>query len=134
MEIKLEENKERRRFLRVPFETNVMVKDLSEGTVLRDLDSKDISMKGIYCFTDSPLEPETPCAVELQLTGTSSELWLRIDGKVVRKDESGMAIVFGSMDLDAFIHLKNILYYNSGDPDRIDEEIVKYQLNFDSAS
>ena len=132
MEIRLENNKEgreRRRFLRVPFEATVVVKNLSEGTILKDLDTKDISMKGIYCLTDSPFEPETPCAVELQLTGTSTELWFRIDGKVARKDKGGMAIIFDSMDLDAFIHLKNILYYNSGDPDRIDKEIVKYQLN-----
>ena len=131
MELRIEDNQERRRFLRVPFETSVTVKSLSSGKVLRGLASKDISMKGIYCFTDEPFEKDSPCTVELQLTGTSSELWLRIDGKVVRTDSTGMAIIFDSMDLDAFIHLKNILYYNSGEPDRIDQEIIRHQLDFD---
>ena len=133
MVIRIAENGERRRFSRVPFETRVVVKNLSDGAILRNLDSRDISMKGMYCFTGRPFEPGTPCGVELQLTGTSSELWLRIEGKVARKDKCGMAVVFDSMDLDAFIHLKNVLYYNSGDPESIEREIIKYKPRFGSA-
>jgi len=126
--IVFDEQKDRRRFLRVPFEANVTVKNLIDGTIQRKLDSKDISMKGIYCITDSPFPVDTPCVVELLLTGTSSELWLRMEGHVVRTDDLGMAIIFDNMDLDAFIHLKNILYYNSGDPDRIDKELVLHNI------
>ncbi len=128
MTIVFDEQKDRRRFLRVPFEANVTVKNLIDGTIQRKLDSKDISMKGIYCITDSPFPVDTPCVVELLLTGTSSELWLRMEGHVVRTDDLGMAIIFDNMDLDAFIHLKNILYYNSGDPDRIDKELVLHNI------
>jgi len=124
----LNEQRDRRRFLRVPFEATVTVKNLSDGTILENLDSKDISMKGIYCLTDTPFKVDTPCVVELLLTGTSSELWIRIEGHVVRSEDSGMAIIFDNMDLDAFIHLKNILYYNSGDPERIDKELVLHNI------
>ena len=117
------ERQERRRFLRVPFETELVVRNLETGEEIRSLRSKDISLKGIYCFTSHPFPSGTPCSIDLRLTGTSSMLWLHIEGQVVRKDASGMALSFDAMDIDVFIHLKNILYYNSGDPDRIDQEI-----------
>jgi len=123
------ENTERRRFLRVPFETETVIRDLESGRVTSSVQSKNISLKGMYCFTKEPFAPDTPCSIELRLTGTSSKLWLNIKGHVVRNDEYGMAISFDSMDLDVFIHLKNILYYNSGDPDRIDQEVKQFNVN-----
>lgn len=118
---------ERRNYLRVPFATETKVTDLESGKVITAGLSKDVSLKGMYCFTDEPFPPGTPCAIELRLTGTSSKLWLHLEGRVIRKDAKGMAVSFDSMDLDVFIHLKNILYYNSGDPEKIDQEVKRYQ-------
>ncbi|RUM87903.1 MAG: PilZ domain-containing protein [Thermodesulfatator sp.] len=114
---------ERRKNLRVPFETQLFVRNLGNGTEIKAEGTRDLSMKGLFCFCKTPLPEETPVVVRLVLTGTSSELSLRIEGHVVRREEQGMAIFFDSMDLDAFIHLKNILYFNSGDPERIDKEL-----------
>ncbi len=118
-------NTERRRFLRVPFETEIIIQNLDTGKVIESVHSRDISLKGIYCFTENPFPEGTLCSIQLHLTGTSSLLWLELQGRVQRTDAQGMALSFDAMDLDVFIHLKNILYYNSGDPDRIDEEIKK---------
>jgi hypothetical protein len=49
---------------------------------------------------------------------------LRITALVARADGERMAVQFQEMDLDSIFHLKNILYYNSGDPDRIDRELL----------
>ncbi len=117
---------ERRKTLRVPFETEITVQSLGNGTVVKTRGTRDISMKGVYCSCRKPLPVGTPVIVHLLLTGTSSELKLRIEGRVVRAEEGGMAIFFDSMDIDAFIHLKNILYFNSGDPERIDREISEF--------
>ncbi len=114
---------ERRKNLRVPFETQLTVRSLGNGGEIKAESTRDISMKGIYCTCENPLPQGTPVVVHLMLTGTSSELKLRIEGRVVRSEEQGMAIFFDAMDIDAFIHLKNILYFNSGDPERIDREI-----------
>jgi hypothetical protein len=113
---------ERRQNLRVPFVTEVNITALDgSGRVSTEM-SKDISMKGIYCFTENPLPQGTRCLIEIVLTGTSTELKIRIEGHVVRTEPGGMALFFDALDLDAFIHLKNVLYYNSGDPERIDRE------------
>ncbi len=118
---------ERRRNVRVIFRSSVSVTEVDEagrkGRTVASDETRDISLKGVYVPTDEPLDPGTGCLVELRLMGESSELILRIQGQVVRTDDSGMAITFSRMDIDALIHLKNILYYNSGDPERIDAEL-----------
>ena len=108
----------------MPFETELSVCSLENGTEIQADRTRDISMKGLYCTCRRHLPEGSPVTVKLVLTGTSSELKLRIEGHVVRRDEDGMAIFFDSMGLDAFIHLKNILYFNSGDPEKIDREIA----------
>lgn len=117
---------ERRNNLRVPFETEISVCSLGNGTEVQAERTRDISMKGLYCVCSSPMPEGTPVMVQLVLTGTSSELKLRIEGHVVRHEEDGMAIFFDSMGLDTFINLKNILYFNSGDPEKIDGEISDF--------
>ncbi len=115
---------ERRRNLRVLFNASTRVTAVGgEKTVSAD-DTRDISLKGLYVVTHSVIPAGTECLVELVLSGESTDLKLRIQGEVVRTDEEGMGIRFNSMDIDALIHLKNILYYNSGDPDRIDREFA----------
>ena len=45
-------------------------------------------------------------------------------GEVVRVDPGGLALHFTEIDADSFYHLKNIIYYNSKDPDLIDLELI----------
>ncbi len=119
--------RERRKNVRVIFRSSVSVTEVDEagrkGRTVVSEETRDISLKGVYVPTDEPLDPGTECLVELRLLGESSELILRMHGQVVRTDDSGMAVTFSRMDIDALIHLKNILYYNSGDPERIDAEL-----------
>ncbi len=81
-------------------------------------------MKGLYCVSDEVLPEGTRCHVEMVLSGTSSELRLRFTGMVVRTGQDGMGIEFEQMDPDSFFHLRNVLYYNTGDPERINREIL----------
>ena len=116
---------ERRKNIRVIFRTSVSIAEAGDnGRIIESEDTRDISLKGIYVLASSPLPAGTQCNVILRLSGSSSELSLMIDGEVVRNDSEGMAIRFRQMDIDALIHLKNILYYNSGDTDRVDAELA----------
>ncbi len=117
--------REKRQNLRVVFRVECTVEPMVEGLEPFKADStRDISLKGLYVETAKRLPVDTPCTLRLRLSGTTSELILTIKAKVVRTDGQGMAFLFESIDIDSFFHLKNILYYNSGDPARIDEEIV----------
>jgi hypothetical protein len=65
----------------------------------------------------------TPCDIEILLTGTSTRLALTIKGIITRQDASGLGIAFDSMDLDSYVHLKNIVFYNASDPEDIEKEM-----------
>ena len=65
----------------------------------------------------------TPCDIEILLTGTSTRLALSIKGIIACQDASGLGIAFDSVDVDTFIHLKNIVMYNASDSDVIEKEI-----------
>lgn len=116
------EPQERRKKTRVHFATLVTVKtDTSE--IVTDANSEDISMKGVFVRTDQEIPVGTPCDMEILLTGTSRRLALNIKGVITRQDSSGLGIAFDSMDLDSYVHLKNILLYNASDSEEIRREM-----------
>ncbi len=124
----MENVQERRRNLRVSFKTSVCIRPLHHDVpaIMSD-HTRDISLRGLYCYTKEKLPVGTPCEVELRLSGSSSDLKLFMQADVVRSDEKGLALQFNEVDLDSMIHLKNILYYNSGEPDKIDQELASQE-------
>ena len=120
-------NTEQRKHIRVPFKTVAYLWSLKQDAKeIRCDQTRDISLKGLYCYSDIKFSTGTPCELELHLTSTSSKLVLFFKGRVVRTDEKGMGIRFEEMDLDSFLLLKNILNYNTGDPEQIDRELTGY--------
>ena len=118
---------EQRKYIRVPFKAVACLWSLKQDAKeIRCDQTRDISLKGLYCYSDTKFSAETPCELELHLTGTSSKLVLFFKGQVVRADEKGMGIRFEEIDLDSFFLLKNILNYNTGDPEQIDRELTGY--------
>jgi hypothetical protein len=118
---------EQRKYIRVPFKIAACLWSLKQDAKeIRCDQTRDISLKGIYCYSDIKLSAGTPCEVELYLTDTSSKLVLFLKGRIARTDEEGMGIKFEEMDLDSFFLLKNILNYNTGDPEQIDRELTGY--------
>ena len=115
---------DRRKNVRVPFSTTVRVREKGgDGREVISDDTRDISLKGMYCVTATPLPEGTECEVALRLSGESSALFLFMDAVVARSTPDGMGVKFTSIDIDSFYHLKNILYYNSGAPEEINKEI-----------
>jgi hypothetical protein len=120
----------RRRRTRVPFETRVRF--MIQGEALVSSDSKDLSLTGVYFVTAVRPEKGTTGEVEITLGRSKRPLTLRFKGAVVRLDETGIGVRFLEMDPAAFAHLKNILYYNTGDPEAIDAEIIHQPFDFES--
>ena len=113
---------EKRKRTRVHFETQVIIKT-DKAQIVAEANSEDISIKGIFVNTEKKIPVGTPCDLEILLTGTSTRLALTIKGIVTRQDASGLGIAFDSMDLDSYVHLKNIILYNASDPDDIKKEM-----------
>jgi hypothetical protein len=109
---------DRRKKLRVDFKTNIILKtDQSEIHI--EGSSKDLSLKGIFVHTREEAVLGTKCQIEVNLTGMTEPLSLCMQGKIIRKDLNGIAVEFDSMDLDSYTHLKNLVRYNTADPDDV---------------
>lgn len=112
-------NRNRRQHSRVLFETMI---DLElPGRRFENCKARDLSLKGVFVQGAAGQEGEQG-EVRLHLTGASSDLVLKMKGEVVRTEPGGLALRFLEMDLDSFTHLKNIIYYNSENPDALDQE------------
>ena len=113
---------EKRKNRRVHFE---VVATVLSGPISINGTVDNLSMKGMFLNTGEKLSGGGPVEVSINLSGASSVLSVRLKGRVVRQTEAGIAIEFQEMDLDSFIHLRNIVANNSDDPDTVYEEYYK---------
>ncbi|MCF6247315.1 MAG: PilZ domain-containing protein [Desulfobacula sp.] len=109
-------NDERRKYSRVTFATEILIHLEAEGKIVKvQGNSRDLSLKGLFIGTDEVFSTGTKCEIRICLTGGIDKIELQINGRVVRVSKNGMGIVFDSMDVDSYSHLKNIVQYNSTD-------------------
>lgn len=118
----------KRRNTRVPFQVIVSLDFPSQSHAA--CKTADLSLKGVFVLGVTGHLPGEHCLVSLGLAGSTDQLSLKMKGTVVRVTADGLGLHFYEMDLDSFAHLKNILYYNSPDPDTLDEELAAQLESF----
>jgi hypothetical protein len=112
---------ERRKNTRVAFQTTT---DLSFANKnYRQCETENLSLKGMSVKGITGHASGETCDVSLALSGSSSKLVLEMKGEIVRVEKNAIALHFTDIDLDSFYHLKNIVYYNADDPDKIASEV-----------
>jgi hypothetical protein len=114
---------EKRNFARIPFQTKAIVRS-KDATVIGIVEN--LSLDGIFLKTPEKLRLNRIIKIELLFTGTSSQLSILLDGKIMRHENIGMAIQFKNVDLDAFLHLKNLISYNTNQMEKLKEEFDKF--------
>lgn len=110
---------EKRKNRRVPFEVAATVLG---GPIGINGTVDNLSMTGMFLNTRERLSGDSALQVSITLTGSSSALSIECKGRALRQTETGIAIEFREMDLDSFIHLRNIVANNSGDADAVYNE------------
>lgn len=108
----------RRAKIRVDFQTRIAIEVL-EPAVRCDGDSKNLSLKGIFVETPIDVPIKARCRVQIFLSGTEPPVSFQLEGAVARKEPSGFAIAFDPMELESYTELKNIVRYNTEDPDDV---------------
>ena len=114
---------EKRDFTRVPFETKADINWDSKsitGTV------ENLSLKGMFLKTTEEVEDNREISIKIFLTGSSTQLTIDLDGTVLRHESGGLAIRFQKIDIDSFIHLRNVVAYNQGSADEIMKEFFHF--------
>jgi hypothetical protein len=95
-----------------------------EGLVLSGT-VEDLSLKGLFVKTEAsqqPIQIGQEVKVTIHFSGTTSNLSIDVQGKVVRLTQDGIGIEFTDMEFDSFVHLRNVVAYNAGDEDAIMDE------------
>ena len=112
---------EKRKNTRVPFHSTISVRFPDQ--TFDHCETQDLSLKGVFVKgVTGPRAEGDQCELSLHLSGATSDLSLHMRGEVVRTRKDGVGLHFSEIDLDSFYHLKNIIYYNSDDPDILEDE------------
>ncbi|SMF02565.1 PilZ domain-containing protein [Desulfovibrio gilichinskyi] len=112
----MDQNKRRRTRIQVEFTVK-----LSKSGLSVMVETQNLSLKGILCNSVEGFAVGNICEVSIIL---SEDVVIHIEGKVVRSDESGLAVDFIVMNEVSFTHLRKLVQYNSTDADAIDSELT----------
>ena len=110
---------EKRNNTRVLFDVSTIVKYKNKeikGNVV------NLSLNGILMRIEENIPKNANVSINIIMEGSSSQLLINLEGIVVRSEKSEVAVEFKSIDLDSFIHLKNIVVYNEGNEEKIMKE------------
>lgn len=117
---------EEREKKRVPFHVQAEIR-YDESVVQGEVEN--LSTRGMLVLTKNTIPTGTVGEVALLFAGATTELKLAMSGKVIRSDSRGTALQFVKIDLDAYIHLKNIVAYNSADPQALVREFEESRID-----
>lgn len=84
---------------------------------------ENLSMTGMFLVSNEQLDEGDTADITIALTGTLPEIAVNFTGVVTRLTEDGAGFTFEKMDLDSYMHLKNIIAYNIDDAEKVMEEI-----------
>lgn len=100
---------DRRKAHRISFESTIIIRSRDDNAVTGKVDTRDISLSGLYLKTWQRIPLETVCKVEIELTGSTSKLRFAVDGIISRHDDDGMGIAFLKLSPDNFLHISNLI-------------------------
>ncbi len=106
---------EQRGRIRAKYDTVVTITD-GQSTI-SSTHTTDISLNGIFIITKKRLPLNTVCDLTITLNSQVANLVLRLKATIMRETEDGFAVSFQEMDIETYQHLKNIVLYNSQDPE-----------------
>ena len=109
-----------RKFSRVRFNVAATIRTAErqfQGAV------ENLSMTGMFLVTNEQLAEGELVDITIVLTGTLPEIAVNFNGIVSRIAEDGIGFTFDKIDLDSYMHLKNIVAYNIDDAEKVMEEI-----------
>jgi hypothetical protein len=114
---------EKRNCTRVIFESEAVI--VYQGQRLRGT-VENLSLNGVLLKITEPIPVDETVEVEINLSATTSKLSVNVQGLVIRQDERGLALQIVGMDLDSFIHYKNIITYISGNEREVMNEFHRF--------
>lgn len=87
---------------------------------------KNISLTGLFLLTDADIEVGQNVKVSVKMESDTTEGQILLQCEVVRKEKDGLGFKFTEMPLDSYMFLRNLIAYNYGNFNTIDEEYCRH--------
>lgn len=100
---------EQREARRIVFKSSAVIRYEQGKAMEAKVDTADISLKGLFLETETRIPLETPCTIEIRLTGPTSKMDVKAKGLVCRHEQGGLAISFTHLDPDSRLHIVNLV-------------------------
>jgi c-di-GMP-binding flagellar brake protein YcgR len=118
-------SRERRKHTRISINMNA---ELQAGNEIYRGKVKNISFSGgfIYCADAANLIIGETCSLKLILQPEPHTNIVAFQCKIIRTDATGVGIKLTRVDMDGYQKFKNLMVYNTPDPDSLLDELNKY--------
>lgn len=117
-------SEERRKYQRIRVKLETLL-EMGRGVRIQGT-CENLSAKGVY-FVCHPQPPVGGMGFFVIRLGDERYYpAIRVQGKIVRKDERGVGIEFIGLDFRDFEHLKNTIVFSADDPEAAEAEFQKY--------
>jgi len=83
---------------------------------------ENLSFKGLYFRSDTPLPACETADITVHFVGRTSPLVIHLQGAIVWRTERGIGMEYTRTDARSFSRLKNILAYNYKAPEEFSDE------------
>jgi hypothetical protein len=112
---------EKREFLRVPFTTEVEVR--TADRTFGSSSGINISLNGLKLATAQPVPEEgSPCSAKIILRAFEHQVIIEAHGRIARSGQGTLAVEFMDLDLDSYLHLRQLIICNADDSGRAEQE------------
>ncbi|PWV65742.1 PilZ domain-containing protein [Plasticicumulans acidivorans] len=113
-------SEERRIYSRIPFVAHARLE--VDGTV-HEVELLDLSLKGaLLQFSGTAPAPGSGMRMQLALD-PAEEIVLAMHGILVHTEGDRLGLHFDAVDIDTMTHLRRLMEFNLGDPERIRREV-----------
>lgn len=113
----------KRSFTRVRLQSSAIV---TSGQMEIHGEVENLSLNGVRLKTPQKLDCSKAVKVKIVFRSASSELWVKIPGRVIRHEGDGMVIQFTKLSLDSYVHLRNVISNLLGDEHKVSGELFAY--------
>ena len=111
---------ERRRFHRIPFDSNVFLVDADQRHETRLI---DISLRGALVVLPPGWKGAPGDHLHMELTIGEGDLMIHMDMEIAHAGKDRLGLACRHIDLDSMMHLRRLVELNLGDAEQLNREL-----------
>ncbi|MCK5231985.1 MAG: PilZ domain-containing protein [Desulfobulbaceae bacterium] len=117
---------DRRKHTRIPIELEAEL-TFPDGSAFHGT-TKNLSFCGAFVSCDEliAMPKQGDCVLKLILGAEKESASIKITAQIVRSNKNGVGVMFSSITIEDYNHLKKLMVFNSSDPETLIDELERY--------